>query len=235
MIVKSRDAQPATIAALEDRARGESDAMRRTGCLSAAARLRDDPTDKGACDLLDRQFGDARDWAVLHDLRLPVGRHVLHVNHLLINDYLEFVCIDSRYRRSVLRQHADGRFEAKSAGGARDIASPLHKAARDARMLQSAIDERGLLPRLFGIGPRASVKALVLVDAGGRLAPAHSRPPGIDVIVADALFERLWQQRRRRRGNPFERVSAGRLRRIAERLAADHRRNYSEALLASAA
>jgi len=231
MIVKSRDAQPATIAALEERARRESNAMRRNGCLSAAARLRNDSTAAAACDLLDRRFGDATDWAVLHDLRLQVGRHVLHVNHLLINDYLEFVCIDSRYRASVLHQHADGRFEARSEAGARDIASPVHKAARDARMLRSAIAERRLLPRLFGIGPRASVKALVLIDPGGRLAPARTLPEGTDLVATDAVFALLWKQRRRRRGNPLERVSPGRLRRVAERLAADHRQNYSDALL----
>jgi|GEM_PF-6027278 len=74
MIIKERDAQRRTIHTLEEMARQTADPVRRNGCLSAAARLRNDPPQEQACRLLDETFGAAADWAVLHDLRSPPMR-----------------------------------------------------------------------------------------------------------------------------------------------------------------
>jgi len=95
MIVKLRDARAATIARLEEVAIRTGDPVRKAACISAAARLRDDSTSEEACDLIDHYFGESEDWAVIHDLRLSVGTHAFKLNHVLINDSLECVCLDT--------------------------------------------------------------------------------------------------------------------------------------------
>jgi|GEM_PF-2484032 len=231
MIIKQRDAQGRTILALEQAARQAQDPVHRNGCRSAAARLRDDPTQERACRLLDETFGASDDWAVLHDLRVPIGRFVLHLNHLLINEFLECVCVDSRYLQRGLRRLEDGRFlAAASPEDTVPIGSPLSKAARDARMVHTLIDDRGPLRRWLGMGPQVSVQAVVLHDpALGVGAPGSAAREANRLMGADALFPMLWKRRRRMR--PFERVTTERLQDIAQHLVERHQPNFSRALL----
>jgi len=57
--------------------------------MSAAARLRADPTTQFACDFIDKYFGDSDEWAVIHDLRFRVGSRALQLNHVLISNALD--------------------------------------------------------------------------------------------------------------------------------------------------
>ena len=233
MILKTRDADPDTLGRLEREARVEADPVRRAALAGAASRLRAGTTTAEACALIDRRFADTEEWAVLHDLRLAVGARAVHLNHLLVSDRLECVCVDTRYLRRGLEVDASGAWRAFSAYGSHAVASPLAKGARDARALGELLSRTGLVPRRLGLGPRAAVRAVVLTDPSLRIGvPADDRE-AVGVFPADALFPMLWR-RRRRVAHPFERVSRAALARVGEDIAALHRPTVPEALLRAA-
>ena len=58
MLVKTRDAVDTSIETLVWRARNASDVVTRTAYVSAAARLRADPTTKAAAKFIDKNFAD---------------------------------------------------------------------------------------------------------------------------------------------------------------------------------
>ncbi len=235
MILKQRDANERAIEALDGRACATADPVRRAALSGAASRLRADTTSADACALIDEHFASSREWAVLHDLRLSVGRYAVRLNHLLVSDHLECVCVDTRYARGGLEMDPSGRWSAFGRYGARTVASPLAKAARDARMLSNLLGEGELLPRRFGVRPRASVRALVLTNPALRIGvtPGDARD-AVGVYPSDALFPLLWEQRRRRARNPFERASPETLQTVCARILALHRPTVPAALLDAA-
>jgi len=176
---------------------------------------------------LDRQFEAAADWVVLHGLRVSVGRHLLHLDHLLINDFLECVCIDSRYLTRGLSLEANGRFQVSSPAGSVRIDSPLVKATREARLMAPLVERRRSrrqsVRRRLRLGPRVSVQALVLHDPAALTDRQRATLPGSGPLAGTvALHELLQRQRRRRQRHPFERVPATVLREMALVLAHRH-------------
>ena len=190
---------------------------------------------------LDRQFGEAADWAVLHGLRLVIAGRLVHVDHLLINDALECTCIDSRYLTRALvpltggggevGAGAEGGFRLRRGGAQTRIGSPLGRTARQARLIAGQVDQRdwrtrrlpSRLAHRLGLGPRVSVDSLVLHDPNGlneaerdRLT-LHPRVRGTEALHA------LLQRHRRQRGRrAFVRVPATRLHALARALARQH-------------
>ena len=230
MILKTRDASAEAIARLERGAGLEADPVRRAALAGAASRLRADSTTEDACALIDRDFGAAEEWVVLHDLRLGVGTGTLHLNHLLVSDRLECVCVDTRYLRRGLEPTGGGGFRAFDARGSLPVASPLAKAARDVRLLRALLAEAQLLPRRFGIGPRATLRGVVLTDPSLRIGvPFDERRDAVGVVPADGLFPMLWKRRHRTLG-PFERLSRDDLASLCEGIARLHRPSVPQAL-----
>ena len=232
MILKTRDAAPETIERLERRAATETDPVARAALTGAASRLRADTTTADACALIDERFADTEHWAVLHDLRLSAGAATVHLNHLFVSDRMECVCVDTRYLRRGLERDASGAWRAFSRYGANPIASPLAKAARDVRTLSALLVETKPLPRRFGIGPRATVRGVVLTDPSLRIGVACDEGRDtVGVFPSDALFPMLWRGRQRRAHRPFERVSVDALARTCAEIAALHRPSVPATLL----
>ena len=98
MLAKTRDAVDTSIETLEWRARNASDAVTRAAYVSAAARLRADPTTEAAVKFIDKNFADTQEWAVIHDLRFRVGTRALQLNHVLISNCLLYTSPSPRDR-----------------------------------------------------------------------------------------------------------------------------------------
>jgi len=195
MIVKNRDATLVTIKMLEERSRKAADSLKRSACASAASRLRADTTTEMATELIDRQFADCQDWAVVHDLRLRVNGHALQINHLLVSNKLCFVCVDTRFLRYGLRMGDAGQFHVFNNHESRRVASPLNKMAKDVRMFRDHIQKLGVLPSRFGIVQRALLKGYILTDPALRIDLDPNPASGnIAVCSGDALFPMLWKK-----------------------------------------
>lgn len=233
MIVKTRDAVESTIEALEWRARNASDAVTRTACLSAAARLRADPTTEAAAAFIDENFADTDEWAVIHDLRFRVGTRALQLNHVLISNSLDIVCIDSRYLDFGLEFHDGDKCNAYTIDSSRPISSPLNKMSRDVRLINEHINGSDTLPRKFGIGPRAAVMGYVITNPSLRLQGKEpTKRDSVALLASDALFPMLWKRGMRWSQSRLDRLGPDALRETAERLIAHHEPTAAPRLLA---
>ena len=233
MIVKERDARDSVIRALERQASQSGDEVLKGGCRSAAARLRADPTTAGACAFIDHWFGDAEDWAVIHDLRLRVDGHAVQFNHVLISDAFEVVCLDTRYIDLGLEITDGGVYRTVGAGRGRPIASPVAALARNTRKLgtelrRAGLSRAGVLP---GFSLRAELRGCVLVDPSLRSNAANgTERDAIGVFPRDALQTMFWK-RERRRFPLAERLSPERLETLGRALAVRHRPCFPTTLL----
>lgn len=195
MIVKQRDATLATIKKLEVKAVQTSDTVKRSACTSAALRLRADPTSEKATELIDKQFADSEEWAVVHDLRLRVKGHALQINHMLVSSALCFVFVDTRFLSYGLKIGEAGQFHVFNKSESRRVASPINKMAKDVRIFRDHIQKLGVLPSRLGIVKRALHKGYILTDPSLRIdANAGSEADDIGVYPSDALFPMLWKK-----------------------------------------
>ena len=164
MIVKKRDAQFEVIRALDEQAELTNDKLKRSACISAASRLRADSTTQRATELIDFHFGQSEKWAVIHDLRLRIGGHAVQINHLLIDDALRVVCMDSRFLSYGIELGSDGQCMAMNSIETRVIASPLNKMAKDVRMMRGFLEGRDWSPSRFGMRQKPTVCGFVLTN-----------------------------------------------------------------------
>ena len=234
MIVKDRDATLTTIKKLEVKAVQAADAVRRAACSSAASRLRADPTSEKAVELLNKQFSDCEDWAVVHDLRLRINGHALQINHLLISNTLCFVCVDTRFLKYGLKVGDAGQFHVFNDHETRRVASPLNKMAKDVRLFRNHIQQLGVLPSRFGLVQRATYKGYVLTDPSLRLdVDAASVSCDMGICSSDALFPMLWKKDLRSSRILSTSLSADDLYDLATQLAEQHTPAFSACLLES--
>lgn len=232
MIIKQRDATERTVAALERRARIAGDEVLASGCRSAAARLRADPTSAEACDFVDHWFADAEDWAVIHDLRLRVDGHAIQINHVLIGDALDVVCLDTRWMRHGLELSAYGACRVHGDRGTRLVASPLDALARNVRKLDAELRHVGLPRTRLGLASRPALRGCVLVDPSFRSSAGAAGTRGaVAIHPRDALQTQFWKTGGRRLHTALDRLPAERLERLARALAERHRPSFSPRLL----
>lgn len=234
MIVKDRDARPELIKALELQARNTSDNVKRSACKSAVSRLLADQTTAFATDQIDVQFSQSDDWAVIHDLRLRIAGHAIQINHLLISSALNFFCLDTRFIDYGLDLNSNGKCHVFDRHERKPVASPLTKAAKDARKLAELAKQEGWSTTQFGIERKVSVRAFVLTNPALRLGLAGKFDnTNIGVHPSSALFQLLWKTGFSNTGLRARRLSADALRDVAETVVSMHTPVYSPSLLKS--
>lgn len=217
---------------LERRSGYAGNVVLKSACRSAAARLRDDPTTEAACHLIDRNFGEAADWAVLHDLRLRIDGHAVHFNHVMISDMLEVVCIDSRYMNYGLHFEQGGVCRIVMPDDSRIVASPLTRLARDLRKLGTELQRLEQPRNWLGTGPRAAVQGIVLSDPAFRLTgQSFDSRTAVCACASNGLYPMLWKRERRQFHSALDRLSPDRLIGIAEQLAERHESTVPDGLL----
>jgi hypothetical protein len=192
MLIKEADDQGAAIAELERLASGKSPEARR-----ASEELRKRRAGlKGEAEsayLIDFNYAQSPNWAVIHDLRLEHGGRVAQIDHLLINRWMDVYVLETKHFRSGVKITADGEFlrwndYRKHFEG---MASPLEQNERHISVLRDAMVEIEMPVRL-GIRIPPAFHSFVLVAPEARI----DRARGFDasrVIKADQLKARIWK------------------------------------------
>lgn len=231
MIVKKRDAQFEVIRALDEQADTTNDKLKRSACISAASRLRADSTTQRATEIIDFHFGQSEKWAVIHDLRLRIGGHAVQINHLLINNALRVVCIDSRFLSYGLELNSDGQCMAINSIETRAIASPLNKMAKDVRMMKGFLEGRDWTPTRFGIKQKPIVRGFVLTNPDITQGKFRSPSPDIGVYQSEVIIAKLLRREQQRAWLSSGKLSAEALVDVAKLFVDEHLPIFPEALL----
>ena len=129
--------------------------------------------EKDSAYYIDFHWGDSKNWAVLHDLRLEDRGQVAQIDHVLINRHLEIFVLETKHYRQGLTISESGEFSFFFNGRAQAIPSPIEQNKRHIFFLERYVKNRGLMPKRLGITMTPVFKNFVLVSPESKIV----RPP----------------------------------------------------------
>lgn len=187
MLIKEADDKSAQIVMLEQLLARASNGQRKsieTELRNLRAGIK---AEKDAAYLIDFSFRNARNWAVIHDLRIEVGGRVAQIDHLLISRLLVMFVLETKSFHAGLKITNDGEFlrwnnYRRTYEG---MASPIAQNERHVSVLKDLFKQLPL-PTRMGFRLEPTLVPLVLISPNSRI----DRPRRFDtscVIKADAL------------------------------------------------
>ena len=192
MLIKKPDDLTPLLSALELQATGSGpDAKRATVELrNRKAGLR---AERESAYLIDHDFAESRNWAVIHDLRLEHGQRVAQIDHVLINRWLQVYVLETKGFHDGVKINEEGEFLrwnnfAKRYEG---MPSPLEQNERHINVLRDVL-ETIELPTRLGVRIPPEFMSFVLVSPNAQI----KRPEKFDtsrVIKADQLKKSIWR------------------------------------------
>jgi hypothetical protein len=191
MLIKTADDQGTQLQALEQRATGGG-----PNAKKAAEELRRRKAGiKGERDsayLIDFDYANSPNWAVIHDLRLEHGGRVAQIDHLMINRWMDVYVLETKHFHAGVKITEDGEFlrwnKYKSYEG---MASPLEQNERHIQVLKDVMAQIDLPTRL-GVRISPTLQSFVLIGPDARI----DRPKRFDtsrIVKADQLKKAIWR------------------------------------------
>ena len=192
MLVKNADDQTAALAALEKDATlpGLAGKHATVELRNRRAGIRGE---RDAAYLIDFDFAQSPNWAVIHDLRVEHRGRVAQIDHLLINRWMQVYVLETKHFHAGVKINEDGEFLrwndfAKRYEG---MPSPLEQNQRHIRVLDDVFGTIDL-PTRAGFRITPEFIPLILVSPAARI----DRPKRFDssrVVKADTLKTKIWK------------------------------------------
>jgi hypothetical protein len=177
---------------------------------------------------IDFYFGNSKNWAVIHDLRLEHRGQVAQIDHLLMNRLFDIYVLESKNYSYKLKINPDREFEIYYGKRYIGIPSPIEQNKRHQHLLESFLRSYDILPERLGFSIRPRIKNFVLVSPKCTIMrPPEKRFDTSCVIKADTLRTKIDQEVEKT--NPLTDIitisklcSSSTLQRVAKRLASFH-------------
>ena len=153
---------------------------------------------KTASHFINFYCADCPDWAIIHDLTIECNGFATHIDHILINKFLEFHLFESRSYNDAIKITADGEFLVYDGHQYQTVQSPIEGNLKRTEVLSDLLIESKILPKRLGIPLKPKIFSYVLVSPGANII----RPPEAvydtsSVITADYLTQTLLKQLKR--------------------------------------
>ncbi len=170
---------------------------------------------------------DCSDWAIIHDLKIESNGFATHIDHILINKFLDFHLFESRNYNDTIKIKSDGEFLVFDGLQYQSVDSPLEENKKRIEVLAELLSENKILPRRLGIPIKPKISSYVLVSPGANvIRPPETVYDTSSVVTADYLTKTLLKQLERLK-RTFERIArlpkafkTGTLVKVAAKLAA---------------
>ena len=148
-----------------------------------------------AAHFINFYCADCPDWAIIHDLKIESNGFAAHIDHILINKFLDIHLFESRSYNDNIKITADGEFWVFDGRQYRPVNSPLEENKKRIEVLSDLLSENKIFPRRLGIPLKPKISSYVLVSPGRNII----RPPETvydtsSVITADYLTQTLLRQ-----------------------------------------
>ena len=192
MLIKEADDQTARIEALQRIAKGTGPRARKAveELRSRKAGIRGE---RDSAYLIDFDYANSPNWAVIHDLRLEHGGRVAQIDHVLINRWMDVYVLETKQFHAGVKITETGEFLRWNnyRHTYEGMASPLEQNERHIQVLKDVM--AGIeLPTRFGLRIPPAFQSFVLVGPNARI----DRPKKFDdsrVIKADQLKKAIWR------------------------------------------
>jgi hypothetical protein len=150
---------------------------------------------KNATHFINFYCADSRNWAIIHDLTIGSNGCGTHIDHLLINQFLDIYLFESKNYTYNLKIRADGEFLVFDGVRYQSVESPIEENEKRIQVLQTVLLENKIIPRRMGISFRHRIKTFVLVSGKSDvLRPPVSLYDTSSVITTDFLLTKLLKQ-----------------------------------------
>ncbi len=150
---------------------------------------------KNASHLINFYCTDSPDWAVIHDLKIQNNGFSAHIDHILINRFLDIYLFESKNYTYSLKITADGEFLVFDGRHYQSVESPLAENEKRIQVLRKVLGENKILPRRMGITHRPKIKSFVLLSLTSNvLRPPASICDTSSIVTADYLTEKMLRQ-----------------------------------------
>lgn len=138
-------------------------------------------------------YGESRNWAIIHDLRLEYKGRVAQIDHLLINRVLDiWVCESKRFSEGI-GINEQGECVMFWQGRPQGIGSPHEQNEKHLAVLKAVFDDgKVTLPTRLGFQIKPSLNSLVVVSKNARIA--RPKTPGWwqeGIVKADQIKARI--------------------------------------------
>ena len=207
MIIKDRDPTEKAVAQLTDLLSLDLSSAKKFLVERELKRL--NPTRNGgrtASHFINFYCADCPDWAIIHDLKIECNGFAIHIDHILINKFLDIHLFESRSYNDNIKILADGEFLVFDGRQYQSVNSPLDENKKRAEVLSDLLIENKILPRRLGIPLTPQISSYVLVSPGANIIrPPETVNDTSSVITADNLTQTLLRQLERLK-RAFERI-----------------------------
>ena len=141
---------------------------------------------------IDFYFGDSKNWAVIHDLRLEHKGKVAQIDHLLINRFFDIYVLESKTFSHKLKITPEGEFQTYYGKEWIGIPSPIEQNKRHIHLLDLFLKDHDILPKRVGITIRPRFKNFILVSPKSVMRrPLKKKFDTGSVIKADTLRTKI--------------------------------------------
>ncbi|MGA2464240.1 MAG: nuclease-related domain-containing protein [Thermodesulfobacteriota bacterium] len=148
--------------------------------------------EKDSAYYIDFYFGNSRNWAVIHDLRLEHKGQVAQIDHLLINRFFDIYALESKNYSYKLKITSEGEFQVYYGKEYIGIPSPIEQSKRHIHLLDLFLRNHNILPKRMGISIRPRFKDLILVSPKCIITrPPEKKFDTSSVIKADTLRTKI--------------------------------------------
>ena len=128
-----------------------------------------DKGEKTSAYYLNFEFKDAKNWALVHDLRIEHKGHVAQIDHLLIGRMMDIYVIESKNFTSGVAISDEGDFSYFYNNKPFSIASPIAQNQRHIKLLDRFLTDNDLLPKRLGVPLKPNYRNIILISPTSRL------------------------------------------------------------------
>jgi hypothetical protein len=193
MIIKKMDSKQEEIAELTALLKGRLTSCQRFSIERELRAIRTGVSgEKDSAYYIDFYFGNSKNWAVIHDLRLEHKGQVAQIDHLLINRFFDIYVLESKNFSYKLKITPEGEFQTYYSKEYIGISSPIEQNKRHVYLLDLFLKSHDILPKRMGISIRPKFKSLILVSPKSIISrPPEKKFDTSSVIKADTLRTRI--------------------------------------------
>ena len=148
--------------------------------------------EKDAAYYINFYFGESKNWAVIHDLRIEYEDQVAQIDHILIDRMFEINVLESKNYSYKITITPEGESKVYSGKEYYGVPSPIEQNKRHIYLLDRFLKAKEILPKRMGIPISPRFKSFILISPKSII----SRPPeekfdtGM-VIKADTLRTKI--------------------------------------------
>jgi len=137
-------------------------------------------------------YGDSKNWAIIHDLRIEHENQVAQIDHLLINRFFEIYVLESKNYSYGIKITPEGEFQAYYGKQTFGIPSPVEQNKRHIHLLDRFLKDNNLLPKRLGISIRPKYLNFILISPKSLITrPAANKFDTSTIIKADTLKTKI--------------------------------------------